>query len=98
MMDISAISANDLPLLIFVAAAAVALVLALVNLRNAGRAAAMVCLSVSIATAAMIVQGREGGLLPYIAGFALIATIALMSSNRRSGDKSDADDELQKPH
>lgn len=70
---------QTLTLYLLLGAGVVTLLLALANVRNIGRAAGLICFTVSIAVVGLIVQGNDNKLLLYIAGFSLLAGISLIS-------------------
>jgi amino acid permease len=72
---------------VLIGAAVVALLMAILNVGNIARAAGLICLAVAIAVVGLIVQGNDSGRMVYIAGFALLAAIALMGGYVGGGNK-----------
>ncbi|MBL9097946.1 MAG: hypothetical protein JNK07_13530 [Alphaproteobacteria bacterium] len=63
---------------VLIGAGVVALLMAILNVGNVARAAGLICLAVAIAVVGLIVQGNDSSRMIYIAGFALLAAVALM--------------------
>jgi hypothetical protein len=73
---------------LLIGAGVVALLMAILNVGNVARVAGLICLAVAIAVVGIIVQGNSDKIMIYIAGFSLLAAIALMrgyTSSKSSG-------------
>lgn len=75
-------SSGDLLGYVFVVAAALSLVLAVLNFQNIGRAAGLICLAVAVGTVGLIVQGNGASILLYVAGFSFIGALAFIGRPR----------------
>ena len=72
---------------VLIGAGVVALLMAILNVGNVARAAGLICLAVAIAVVGLIVQGNDSSRMVYIAGFALLAAVALMGGYVGGGSK-----------
>ena len=69
------LSSGSLLGFVFVAAAALSLILAVLNFQNIGRAAGLICLAVAVGTVGLIVQGNGENILLYVAGFSFLGSV-----------------------
>ncbi|MCE9521556.1 MAG: hypothetical protein K8S25_03895 [Alphaproteobacteria bacterium] len=72
---------------LLIGAGVVTLLMAILNVGNATRAAGLVCLAVAIAVVGLIVQGNDNKMMLYIAGFSLLAAITLMGGYIGGGSR-----------
>jgi hypothetical protein len=86
------ITPQTLTFYLLVGAGTITLLIAILNVGNVARAAGLVCLAVAIAVVGIIVQGNHDRILLYIAGFALLAAVALMGGylSKSGGGHDDA--------